>query len=332
MCSYPDSETFRVAERGYLDDQPNLLTAKVLRFQGLQASKVEYLFAHPKAEVLEFHNCYWDIGAEPIHTKTRAIKFVETTINDDRLSDILCRFPKLRSLVYFRPSDEVDTCMDMLGRELAEHGQNLEHLELYNDGLMSFATPFAYLHMLGNLKTLEMDLELLIGFLDYPREYDDDYCMDDAGFESSSEEEEETTTDYEEEKEEEINYYAGEWSLVKLLPPSLEKLTLHIEQPKLGLYFDTYERFGAKFEELIMTAAAAAAAEGSRFDKLHWVSAPRLDLVAEKLRDNNNNNNNNNNKSTTTGWVLVEEHIMTRTTPLGGAQAEADAAAGDARL
>ncbi|KAI0858739.1 hypothetical protein F4860DRAFT_485172 [Xylaria cubensis] len=301
---HSEPETFSIAQRGYRDDRPNLLTAKVLRFEGVSASAVEYLFAHPKAEVLEFHNCYWDSGPEPICTRTRAVKFVETTLNDSRLNDILCRFPKLRSFVYFRPSDEVDTCMDGMGRELSKYGQNLEHLELYNDGMMSFATSFGYLHLLGNLKTLEMDLEFLIGFLEIPRDFDE-YVMDYAGFESSEEGSEEEETDHE---EEEIDYDAGNWSLVHLLPPSLEKLTLHIEQPKLGMYFDTYERFGAKFEEL-MTAQ-------DRFDKLCWVSAPRLNLVAEKLRDK------------ATGWTLVEEEIMART-PLG-AKAEADA--GDASM
>ncbi|KAI0548037.1 hypothetical protein F4679DRAFT_597082 [Xylaria curta] len=289
--SYSNSEIFDI-QRGYRDGRPNILTAKVLHFQGLNASEVEYLFAHPKVEVLEFHNCYWDIWSkEPktTHTTAHAIKLVETPMTDCKLGDIFCRFPKLRSLVYFRPSEEVDTWLDDMGRELAKNGQNLEHLELYNDSLMPFSAPFGSLQSLENLKTLEIDLELLIGFRDNPKGYDD-YGGEEYLFLETEDEEEEEEPDYDE-----IHRYAGDWSLVKLLPHSLEKLTIHIEQPKLEVYFNTYERFGAKFEEL-MTAAGF-------FDNLHWVEAPRLNMVAEKLCGKSN-----------TGWALIgqSKHVMAR--------------------
>ncbi|KAI1741543.1 hypothetical protein F4680DRAFT_67643 [Xylaria scruposa] len=303
--SYSNCEIFDIEQPGYRNDRPNILTAKVLKFRGLKASQVEFLFARPNVEVLEFHSCYWDIWSEgPTTTRTmvHAIKLVDTAVDDSGLNDILRRFPGLRSLVYFRPQEEVDTGLHELGRELVKYGQNLEHLELYNDSLMPFYSPFGSLQKLINLKTLEIDLELLIGFRDNPRGYDDYGDDEYLDIEEVAEQEE---PDYEE-----INRYAGDWSLVKLLPPSLEKLTLHIEQPKLEVYFNTYERYGAKFEEL-MTAKG-------QFDKLRWVQAPRLNTVAEKLCRKS------------TGWALIGEskHIMART-PL---RTEAGADASDSSV
>ncbi|KAI1748564.1 hypothetical protein F4782DRAFT_349465 [Xylaria castorea] len=264
--SYSTSDILEIAsQQRRHDNRPGILDAKYLRFVGLQASEVEYLLAHPKAEVLEFHSCYWDIrdgNPKSTHGAARVVRLIGTTIKDTGLNEVLCRFPKLRSLVYYRPSDEVDTCFDEMGRELTKHGQHLEHLELVNEALMPFYTEFGSLHKLINLKSLEIDLEFLIGFRENPREYDD-YM--DAGFDPEEEE-----LDYEE-----INREAGDWSLVKMLPHSLEKLTIHIEYPKLEVYFNTYERYGAKFEELLT-------AEG-QFDNLRWVNAPRLNTVAEKL-------------------------------------------------
>ncbi|KAI0453754.1 hypothetical protein F5B21DRAFT_272586 [Xylaria acuta] len=259
------SEIFEIASPMRREGQPNILGAKHLRFVNVQVSTVDYLLVHPTAEELEFRSCFWDLLAnipESTRAAARVVRLIATHIDDMGINEILCKLRRLRSLVYYRPSDEVDTDFDLIGSELARHGQHLEHLELVNEALMPFCTPIGSIHTLINLKTLDMDLELLIGFRENPREYDD-YM--DAGFDPEEEE-----LDYEE-----INRYAGDWSLVKLLPPSLEKLTLHIEYPKLEVYFNTYERYGAKFEELLT-------ADG-QFDNLHWVSAPRLNTVAEKL-------------------------------------------------
>ncbi|KAI8948983.1 hypothetical protein F4801DRAFT_429977 [Xylaria longipes] len=261
--SYSESETFEITSDCDSND-PGILTAKRVRLVDLEVSEFGYLLAKPNVEELEFSSCYWDNAKLPKseNTSVRAIRLVDTTMDEMGFNKILCKIPHLKSLVYFRPADECDTGFDMMGGELAKHGQNLEHLELWNDALMPFYSPFGSLHTLTKLKTLEMDLELLIGFRDNPRNWDD-YM--DGGFVSEEEEE----PDYEE-----INSDAGDWSLVKLLPPSLEKLTLEIDTPKLSVYFNTYERWEAKFEELLTA---------DQFDKLHWVRAANLDAVAKKL-------------------------------------------------
>ncbi|KAI0467535.1 hypothetical protein F4859DRAFT_236261 [Xylaria cf. heliscus] len=266
--SFSDEQTFTLDSRRDRDATTGLLYAKFLRFVDIRVSHVDHLFIHPFAEEMLFEDCCWDLAAEvpksgQRHSALRVIRFVGTNLKDYGLNEVLCNLPELRTLEYFRPADDIDTCFHEMGSELARNGQNLEHLTLSNEALMPFCTPFGSLHTLTRLKTLDVDLEFLIGFRDNPRNWDD-YM--DAGFYP----EDEGELDYEQ-----IHKWAGDWSLVKLLPQSLERLTLHVECPKISVYFNTYERFGAKFEELLT-------AKG-QFVHLRWIMAPELDKVAERL-------------------------------------------------
>ncbi|KAI0446335.1 hypothetical protein F4803DRAFT_39504 [Xylaria telfairii] len=279
--------------------EETILNAEALKFKNCRVSEIEFLLVHPTAEVLEFIDCEWDtVATVPVsdHGAAHTIRLVETMISDLGFREILTKFPELRTLAYFRPTEDIDTDLDEMGTELARYGQHIEHLTLLNESLLPFASGFGSLHKMINLKTLEVDLELLIGFRDNPRGWDDYEGCGYYGNEESEESEEEPEPDI-------------HWSLVNRLPPSLEKLTLSIETPKLSVYFNTYESYGAKFEELLTDA---------RFAKLRWVHAPNLDTVAEKLKGKPGNE-----------WGLLGtgESILARppTRPEAEAEAEAEA-------
>ncbi|KAJ8129468.1 hypothetical protein O1611_g4163 [Lasiodiplodia mahajangana] len=266
-------ETYEMARPSSRGDRPGVLlfdsrflTAEHLRFYNMRVSNFAFALVHPTAVKLELINCTWDLITEiPVskNVAARAIHLVDTKIGDDGFNDILTNFPNLRTLVYCRPTDDVDTQFDMIGREIKLYGQRLEHLTLLNESYMPFCTPIGSLQALDNLKSLDIYLEMLIGFLRNPGDYDD-YM--DSGFNDSDEE-----CDYDEIYDEEV----GDWSLIKMLPGTLESLTLHIEDAKLHTYFNTYERYGAKIEELITA--------DHLFPNLRSISAPRLSQVAKKL-------------------------------------------------
>jgi hypothetical protein len=202
----------------------------------------------------------------------RRIDLIDTSIDDRGFESILTGFSQLTELVYFRPTDETETDFDMIGGVLKEYGQRLEHLQMHNVSLMPFYTPVGSLHTCTSLKTLNMDLELLVGFHENPRGGHNEYL-------DASIEEDEEPLIYDEIYDEVVD-----WSLVKLLPTSLVKLTLWVEEPKIDAYYNTYERYGAKFEELLTS--------DDHSQNLQSVTASFLEPVAEKLR------------GTLTGWVM----------------------------
>ncbi|KAJ8106287.1 hypothetical protein ONZ43_g7117 [Nemania bipapillata] len=263
------------------------LTAQHLRFYNMRISRIAFALIHPTAVTLELIQCHWDLTAKiPISDNIAAstIRLVGTQISSNGFNEILANFPRLRTLVYYRPEDEIDSHFDMVGTELRELGGNLEHLTMLNEAYMPFCTPIGSLQKLTNLKTLEIDLELLIGFRENPNEDYDEYM--DSGFIDPD-----TSIDYEE-----IHEQAGDWCLVKMLPASLETLTLHLEDPKLDIYFYTYERYGAKLEELITA--------DDLFPNLVSISAPRLSEVAEKLSGRD------------TAWVLTKSTMHRHPHPI----------------
>ncbi|KAI1129888.1 hypothetical protein F5Y10DRAFT_140565 [Nemania abortiva] len=241
-----------------------LLTAQHLRFYNMRVSPFAFALAHPVALKLELIDCYWDMTAQiPVsnNVAARVIRLVGTHIDWKGFSNILTRLPNLHTLFYCRPAREDDTHFDMIGSELSRCGQRIEHLTMLNENYMPFSTPIGSLKDLNNLRSLEIDLEMLIGFLDNP----DNYDYGDGDFIDMDEED-----DYEE-----IHQEAGNWSLINLLPCSLETLKLHIDDTKLDVYFDTYERYGAKIEELITADDV--------FPNLRFIDAPHLMEVAERL-------------------------------------------------
>ncbi|KAI0105258.1 hypothetical protein GGR51DRAFT_560469 [Nemania sp. FL0031] len=270
-------ETYEMARPSSRGNRPGVLlfdsrflTAEHLRFYNMRVSNFAFALVHPTALKLELIGCNWNLVTEiPISTNVaaRAIHLIDTKISDTGFNSILTNFPNLRTLVYCRPTEEVDTDLDMIGHEITQFGQRLEHLTLLNESYMSFRTPIGSLQALDHLKSLDIYLEMLIGFLRNPGDYDD-YM--DSGF-HDSDSEAEAEVDYDEIYNDEV----GNWSLTRMLPSSLETLTLHIEDAKLQTYFNTYERYGAKIEELITAEHL--------FPNLKSISAPRLSPVAEKL-------------------------------------------------
>ncbi|KAI0403298.1 hypothetical protein F4802DRAFT_315338 [Xylaria palmicola] len=273
-------------ERGrtvvYFDS--GFLRAEIFHFKDMIDSNFAFMLAHLQAEMLAFTSCTWD-GADmphPAKIAARSVCLVDNRIDEGGFHTILTSFPKLRELEFYRVVKDFGY-FDDIGRVLSEHGQRLEYLLMMNENHVPFNTEIGSLHTLTNLKTLKITLEFLIGFRDNPRGWDDygEVCTDcveehssDADMEAGSY----PVCFYRQEEPdyEEIHSSFGDWSLAKLLPPSLEELELYIEQPKLRVYFYTYERYGAKFEELLTDV---------RFDKLRTVSAPLLEPVAEKLRN-----------------------------------------------
>ncbi|KAI1118641.1 hypothetical protein F5Y14DRAFT_447002 [Nemania sp. NC0429] len=231
---------------------------------------------------IELFGCDWSLRPDmpvPICEATRTVHLLGTNINWDGFRDLLTCFPCMDTLVYSRPADEIDTHFDMVGEALTNDGANLEHLTMLNENYMPFCTPVGSLHTLTNLRSLEIHLELLIGFRENPIGYDE--YMDWDMFEPDN------APDYEE-----IIRYAGDWSLIPLLPASLEKLILHVDDPKLDVYFNTYERYGAKIEELLMAEHL--------FERLTDISAPGLTAVEKRIRSRH------------TGWILTAQSAMQR--------------------
>ncbi|KAI1186611.1 hypothetical protein F5B17DRAFT_431383 [Nemania serpens] len=259
-----------------------VLMAKITRFCNMPVTDFSSSLFHSVAHKIELINCEWSLRIEvpsSAHTVARIIHLLGTGINWDGFRDIMTSFPSMHTLVYTRPADEIDTHFDLVGKVLAHYGTNLEHLTMLNEHYMPFCSPLGSLSTLINLKSLEIHLELLIGFRENPNGYEE--YMDFGFFEPDD------VVDYEE-----VNRYAGDWSLVSLLPTSLETLTLHIEDPKLEVYFNTYERYGAKIEELLTAEHL--------FKSLTEISAPGLTAVEKKIRARH------------TGWVLTAQIAMQR--------------------
>ncbi|KAI1192889.1 hypothetical protein F5X97DRAFT_62525 [Nemania serpens] len=258
------------------------LMVESIRFYNMSASEFSPSLFHSLAKKIELINCEWSLRAQvplSIHTEARIVHLLGTNISWNGFSDLMICFPFMHTLVYSRPADEIDTHFDLVGDVLAHQGTGLEHLTMLNENYMPFCSPLGSLTALTNLKSLEIHLELLIGFRENPigyAEYSDSEIFDP-----------DDVLDYDE-----ISRYAGDWSLVDLLPTSLEKLTLYVEDPKLDVYFNTYERYGAKIEELL-------AAE-HLFEKLTDISAPGLSAVEKRMRTRH------------TGWVLTAQSAMQR--------------------
>ncbi|KAI1166729.1 hypothetical protein F5B18DRAFT_29469 [Nemania serpens] len=258
------------------------LIAETIRFYNMPVSDFSSSLFHSSARTIELINCEWSLRAEvplSINTAPRIIHLLGTSISWNGFGDIMTCFPCMHTLVYTRPADEIDTHFDLVGGVLAHYGTELEHLTMLNENYMPFCSPLGSLNTLTNLRSLEIHLELLIGFRENPNGYEeymgaDIFDPDDA-------------PDYEE-----INRYAGDWSLLPLLPPSLEKLILHVEDPKLEVYFNTYDRYGAKLEELVTAEHL--------FERLTDISAPGLAEVEKRIRARH------------TGWVLTAQSAMQR--------------------
>ncbi|KAI0429999.1 hypothetical protein F5Y09DRAFT_356411 [Xylaria sp. FL1042] len=262
------------------------LNAKCLRFYQIRTDKIAFMLAHPTVERVEFHECTFPLTTLIPSTNfagpssvVKEIHLNETAIGYWGFQELLSSLPQLRKLVYFRPSDESYTDIDEIGDVLVSQGQSLEYLLMRNDSNNPFNSWVGTLASLGNLKTLEIELEFLIGFRDIPAGNFYEYL--DGPFAGD-----------EEQDFDEIHESFGDWALVDLLPTSLEKLILHLEAPKIGAYYNTYERYGAKFEELIL--------DHTRFDKLEYIQAPCLYLVAVRMADRLGN------------WLLEGSDILRR--------------------
>jgi hypothetical protein len=266
-----------------------LTNAVLIKFREIRVSNIAYLLSHPRATNLHFGTCIFSTGTnwpQLKDSKVHTITLSGCSIGGEGFEDILIRFGNLREIVYYRKYDEWDTHLDGIGEVLQKQGQKLEHLQMHNDSFMPFCTPVGSLANLANLKTLDMHLEYLIGFRVNPREGYDEYS--DAGYFG----EDEDIESYDE-----IHERVGDWSLIELLPSaSLEQLSLYVECPKIFTYFNTYERYGAKFEALL--------AADRRFKKLRTVSAPYLKPVADELRGR------------LTNWVFDGRHTMVRASTL----------------
>ncbi|KAI1427853.1 hypothetical protein F5Y12DRAFT_735647 [Xylaria sp. FL1777] len=271
---YPQSDSFVIskvqgnthqASVSYMDAQ--FMTAKYLRFDRVGSSSFLFLLSHPLVERLEFLMCDWyDTFSFPEGQGPSAVREIElqySYVSSDVIDCILRSFPRLRSLVYLRPWDEFQDEFGEIGTALCQFGQRLEHLTIRNESLLPFETDVKSLASLVNLKSLEIHLELLIGFRKVPHGGFDEYT-DSPLLEGDP-------PDYDE-----IHESFGDWSFLKLLPTSLERLTIDIEPPKLSVYFNTYKRYGAKFDELICAER--------RFPKLEYIMAPELEEVAQRVR------------------------------------------------
>ncbi|KAI0799249.1 hypothetical protein GGR55DRAFT_510962 [Xylaria sp. FL0064] len=273
--SYTAGETYNIADNDLRISSPDQLgsrywQAKYLRFYRVRTSAVGRLLAkHSTVVRVEFHDCTLPIDTiisggsnEAELPSAREVVLVDTLIGDRVFQEMFLNLPALRTLVYYRPSNE-PTHIDLVGQVMVRFGWKLEHLVLRNESLYPFEQSIDSLVRLRKLKTLEIDLEFLIGFRDIPARDFDEYM--DSPF----------VNDEEEQDFDEIHESFGDWALVDLLPTSLEKLTLHIDYPKLNVYFNTYERYGAKFEQLLRAEA--------RFRKLEFIEAPDIAGVLSGL-------------------------------------------------
>lgn len=261
-----------------IDGHSPLMGVKRLNLQNVNISAVAYLMFNPSVEEVRLDNVNFnsmmDLGkplpgdASGDGSNVSKIELCYCSIDERGLEDILTTFPKLKELVFYRPYNEFEdneTEYHGLGETLNNFGGKLESLSIYNESLMPFETPFGSLAKMTSLKSLDMVLEMLIGFHVNPRGGYDEYL--DAPIE-----EDEEPPNYDD-----VYAEVGDWSLVELLPESLEFLTLEVECPKMYEYFNTYERYGAKFEELFRA--------NMRFKHLRCVRAPRLEEVAKNLQN-----------------------------------------------
>ncbi|KAI0509682.1 hypothetical protein F5B22DRAFT_648703 [Xylaria bambusicola] len=244
------------------------LYAKCLAFEGLSLSKFGFLLIHPTVEKIVLESCSWgDTSTIPSDTSmanAHEIRMYDMDIDGHSIEQIVSTFPRLRSITYQRPYAFEDTNFGGIGYGLVHYGQKIENLDITNEDLRPFSSWFYSLAPMKSLKTLEISLELLIGFHDQP--YGDWYEYEGSVFNKVGE-----APDYDA-----VYNGFGDWTFLNKLPRSLESLTIDIEEPKLGVYYNTYERYGAKFEELISSR---------RFSKLERVIAPGMDKVAERIRD-----------------------------------------------
>ncbi|KAF2971766.1 hypothetical protein GQX73_g1813 [Xylaria multiplex] len=273
-CSdYSQSETFQMTAPGRCSKKPAVsrpdsafLEAKCLRFKHLRVSECAFVLMHPKAEKLVLEDCVWDhlaFSALPNAKQKRVhtIHLIGSSVSCFAFEDIFTKFPGLRELNFFPPPDEFDTMYDMVGEVFVQFGQALESLTFFNEHGLPFTSPLGSLKGLTNLKSLEIDLEFLIGFRTIPDSDCDEYL--DSPFAADED------FDFDEERDS-----FPDWSFLELLPASLEKLIIWLDEPKIAVYFDTYERYGAKLEELLTA---------DRFDKLEYVQAPLVGTVVKKL-------------------------------------------------
>ncbi|KAI0203586.1 hypothetical protein F4808DRAFT_467009 [Astrocystis sublimbata] len=215
-----------------------IMSAKTLKFDRVDVSKFGYLLASPTAEAVKISSCSWHYGL-PDNLPPGAAHTLTLSHNDFydfEFKELIKQFPKLRSLIYFRgpcghEDNGYDEYMDVMTRVLVKYAKQLEHLYLENEGASHFEGPLGSLQGLRNLKTLEVDLEFLTGYFLWPLELDPDA-------------EDPPHPDMEQTEEEiEQNYRAAEsWSLVPLLPHSLEKVHLIIRDEKHCKWFNTWER------------------------------------------------------------------------------------------
>jgi hypothetical protein len=252
-----------------------------LKVTGFNSQDIGFILAYRNLKKLEIWSGTWRIRADVRvldEPKLSYLHLVDTDI-DRYLDGILLLFKELRELIYFRPSSDWPYDTDTMGDALREHGKQLEHLELHNESLMPFYNPIGSLAPLSNLRKLDCYLEFLIDYLENPVS---------KGYEEYEgapwDEEVDEPPDYEE-----IYQQRGDWSLVKVLPPSLEWLHIDIEEPKIYTYYNTWERYGAKFYEL---------ATSDQFPRLQHIIALGLAPVGQKLQED------------VTGWNMVGEALI----------------------
>jgi len=261
------------------------LSSNSLQVTGFDSKDIGFILADPSLMKLAIRSGRWRVPAcirmldEP---KLRYLCLVDTDI-DRYLDEILLLFKELRELIYFRPHSDWPYDMDDMGDALRKHGKQLELLELHNESLMPFYNPIGSLAPLSNLRRLDCYLEFLIDYLENP------IPMGYEEYEGAA---------WDEDVDEPLDYEAiyqrrGDWSLVKVLPPSLEWLRIDIEGPKIDMYYNTWERYGAKFYEL---------ATSDQFPRLQYIEATDLELVGQKLQDD------------LTGWTMVGGALI-RTLP-----------------
>lgn len=262
-----------------------LLEADILVFKHLDFNEAAYTLAHPTATVAEISHCYcgpMDHLAKG--SKVKEVIFVETHVHPIALEQFLQNCLEIHTVRYYKPQDMEDVDFHAYGKAIMRYGKNLKHIEILNEALGGFGTPIGKSFAgLSKLESLEVHLEVIIGHRKNPEGWSD-YGQTVSG----------SVDDYEPIDYQNINKSFGEWNLVELLPHSLNKLTLHIEEPKLVVYYNTYESYGAKLEELFTN---------TKFSHLTYVEAPRLDAVAAKLGEAYN------------GWMLEGTHIMKRSMP-----------------
>ncbi|GAW23483.1 hypothetical protein ANO14919_130420 [Xylariales sp. No.14919] len=261
-----------------------LINGNCLRFTCIPLSKFAFMFLHPDVEELELMSCTWSLFTLPKLLRGLKLEKIRKVVlagtaptSDSMLDEIFEAFPNLRELHYDRPASELDGAFVMVGRSLQERGGGLEALSFRNDSLMPFMDTLGSLQPLASLKTLDIYLEFLTGFLTIPHGDYDEYM--DSAFAAPED------FDYD------LEWGHDSWSFLDLLPTSLEELSVDVDEPKMQVYYHKYERYGAKLEELLLS---------DRFDRLVSVRAPGISAVVNKIRDMR------------TGWTYQGNCLATR--------------------